>query len=178
VWLSFVVVELAGARETFDRIANLDRAAASDAGRDYKRRLLAALGVRAGQTVVDVGCGPGTDLVQLATAVGDGGLVIGVDRNPVMVAQARQRSAAHGAIDVCVGDAQALPLAAGSVDRARADRVLMHVPDPARVVTELHRVVRDGGLVALAEPDWDTLIVDDPFLASFVFFTAIGRARS
>jgi SAM-dependent methyltransferase len=41
------------------------------------------------------------------------------------------------------------------------DRVLMHVADPANALAELHRVVRPGAVIALAEPDWDTLIVDD-----------------
>ena len=50
-------------------IAYLDRLAASDLGRAYKGRMLDELDVRAGQTVLDLGCGPGTDLGALAEAV-------------------------------------------------------------------------------------------------------------
>ena len=70
---------------------------------------------------------------------------------------------------VCSGDAHALPFDDAGFDRARADRVLQHLADPARALAELRRVVRPGGLVALAEPDWDTLVIDDPD-------TAVSRA--
>jgi ubiquinone/menaquinone biosynthesis C-methylase UbiE len=151
-----------GSVDTVDRIAYLDQAASTAPGRDYKRRLLAALDLRFGQTVLDVGCGPGTDLADLAAAVGVEGAVIGVDRDPGMAAEARRRVADLARVEVRVGDAHALPLPDGSVDRARTDRVLQHLAQPAQAVAELGRVVRPGGLVALAEPDWDTLVVDDP----------------
>src|SRR5262245_49000563 len=68
-----------------DPIEYLDRAATSRPGRDYKGRLLTGLRLRPGQVVLDVGCGPGTDLAALAAAVGavgaasGDGRVIGVD---------------------------------------------------------------------------------------------------
>jgi ubiquinone/menaquinone biosynthesis C-methylase UbiE len=151
------------------RISYLDNAAASDAGRRYKSKLLTALDPRRGDAVLDIGCGPGTDLPALAEAVGDAGTVTGVDQDPAMVEQARQRTAAYPQVEVRAGDAHALPLDDASVDRARADRVLQHLADPARALAELRRVVRPGGLVALAEPDWDTLAIDDTD-------TAISRA--
>jgi ubiquinone/menaquinone biosynthesis C-methylase UbiE len=67
-------------------------------------------------------------------------------------------------VEIRVGDAHALPLPAGSVDRARADRVLQHLAQPAKATAELRRVVRTDGPVALAEPGWDTLVIDDPDL--------------
>ncbi len=144
---------------TQDRIAYLDRAAASDVGRRYKADLLDALALAEGLTVLDVGCGPGTDLSALASAVGPTGTVLGVDRDPAMLAAARGRLAPYPRIWLHHGDAHALPLADASVDRARADRVLQHLTVPARAVAELRRVLRPGGLVALAEPDWDTLAI-------------------
>jgi len=47
------------------------------------------------------------------------------------------------------------------VDRARADRVLQHVADPAQALAELRRVLRPGGVVGMAEPGWETLVIDD-----------------
>lgn len=152
---------------------------AVDVAGDYKRRLLAALDVRAGHTVVDIGCGPGIDLRML---VASGAEVIGVDRDAVMLAEARRR--VPGA-DLRLGDAHALPVADRSADRARADRVLQHLADPAGALGEVFRVLRPGGMVGMAEPDWDTLTVaaDDVetsrgfarFTASRVRNSTIGR---
>lgn len=152
-------------------IAYLDRAAASDAGRRYKNELLAALDPGTGDVVLDVGCGPGTDLGALADAVGPDGTVIGVDLDSAMLERATRRTADRPTIEVRAGDAHALPLPSASVDRARVDRVLMHVADPPRVLAELRRVVRPGGRVALAEPDWHTLVIDDVDLATSTAYT-------
>ncbi|HEX6343907.1 methyltransferase domain-containing protein [Umezawaea sp.] len=138
-------------------ISYLDDVAATRAGHDYKRALLAALAPTGAHTVLDIGCGPGTDLPALAALAGT---TVGVDHDPTMVAEARRRTAALPDVRVLTADAHALPLPDHSVDRARADRVLQHVADPLRVLTEVRRVLRAGGLAAFAEPDWETLVVD------------------
>ena len=65
-----------------DQIAYMDAAAATAVGLDYKRRFLDALEVRPGQTVVDLGCGPGTDLARHADAVGARARSSGSIRSP------------------------------------------------------------------------------------------------
>jgi len=145
-----------------DHIDYLDAAAGTPAGLDYKRRLLSGLDLRPGHSALDIGCGPGTDLGLLADAVGS---VIGVDHDPGMVSEARRRYAHRPAVTVWSGDAHALPLADAAVDRAKLDRVLQHVADPAAVLAEARRVLRPGGLLAMAEPDWDTLAVADEDVA-------------
>ncbi|MFJ3707928.1 MULTISPECIES: methyltransferase domain-containing protein [unclassified Streptomyces] len=150
-------------------------------GRTYKEQLLALLDVRAGQTALDVGCGPGADLGDFSRLVGAGGRVIGVDRDPAMVAEARRRASGPAPVEIREGDAHALPVEPGSVDRARIDRVLMHVDDPAAALGALHRAVRPGGLVGLAEPDWDTLVVDADDLETgraFTRFTTTVAVRN
>jgi SAM-dependent methyltransferase len=74
-------------------------------------------------------------------------------------------------VEIQAGDAHAVPLEPASVDRARADRVLQHLADPATAVAELRRVLRPGGRVALAEPDWDTLAIDAPHIATSRAYT-------
>jgi len=143
-------------------IEYLDQLAATRPARDYKRRLFEALDIQPGQVVLDVGCGPGTDLAGLATAVAGTGTVLGVDHDPAMVAEAVRRTAGLGNVEVRTGDAHALPVDDASVDRARADRVLQHLTAPAQALAELFRVIRPGGLLGLVEPDWDTLVIDDP----------------
>lgn len=149
----------------------LDSVAATDPARTYKQDLLNALLIEHGDYVLDVGCGPATDLTSLAIAVGPTGRVIGVDQDPVMVETARTRTAANPIINLLQADAHQLPLDSGSIDRARVDRVLMHVADPAAVLGEIHRVLRAGRLLTLAEPDWDTLAIDHPDLDTTRAFT-------
>ncbi|MBL7259831.1 methyltransferase domain-containing protein [Actinoplanes sp. LDG1-01] len=155
----------------------MDDAAATAVGRDYKRRLLQLLDVRAGHSVVDLGCGPGTDLGALVTASGADGNVIGVDRDLGMLAEAGRR---HPGVRLQEGNLTALPLADGSVDRARVDRVLQHVDSPDQAVNEAARILKTGGLLAAAEPDWDTLAVADEDLETsrgFARYSA-GRVRN
>lgn len=154
-----------------DQAAYMLRAAANGAGRAYKRQLLGLLDVLPGQTALDVGCGPGTDLPDLAARAGGQGTVIGVDRDPAMLERARERTAGLRNVQIREGDVHALPVEAESVDRARIDRVLMHVTDPAAALAELHRVTRPGAVIGLAEPDWDTLVVDAEDLAASRAFT-------
>jgi ubiquinone/menaquinone biosynthesis C-methylase UbiE len=141
-------------------IAYLDRVAASAPGRAYKDAMLTALDLRPGQTVADLGCGPGTDLGALAQVVGPTGAVIGVDLSAEMVARARERMAGLGGVEVRLGDLQELEFGDGSVDRARTDRVLQHVEDPMKALREARRVVRPGGRLVMGEPDWDSLAID------------------
>lgn len=145
-----------------DRIAYLDRLAATDLGRSYKARMLDELGLRPGHTVLDLGCGPGTDLTSLARAVTATGTVIGVDSDRTAVDTARQRTAGQDAVTVRLADIHDLPLPDRGADRARTDRVLQHVADPARALREIQRVLRPGGRLVMGEPDWDTLAVDHP----------------
>ncbi|MGH4031648.1 methyltransferase domain-containing protein [Actinomycetota bacterium Odt1-20B] len=163
---------------TPDPAAYMLRAAAHDAGRAYKRDLLDQLDVRAGHTVLDLGCGPGTDLPSLAERAGASGTVIGVDRDPDMLAAARARTERLAGVTVIEGDAHDLPVERGTVDRARADRVLMHVDAPADVLAQLRRATRPGARIALAEPDWDTLVVDADDLETSRAFTRFTVSRA
>ncbi|MEV5572663.1 methyltransferase domain-containing protein [Spirillospora sp. NPDC052269] len=138
----------------------LDGVAASTPGRTYKQRVIDLLALSPGMDVADLGCGPGTDLAAMADAVGPDGTVVGVDRDDAMLATARERMAGRPHVSLRAGDLHELPLDDASADRAHTDRVLQHVADPARALAEIRRVLRPGGRVVLAEPDWDALLID------------------
>jgi ubiquinone/menaquinone biosynthesis C-methylase UbiE len=140
----------------------LTRLAASGWGQAYKQLAAAELGIRPGDTVLDLGCGPGADLPAFAAAAGPGGRVIGVDHDPAAVIRARAAAARLPRVEVRAGDIAALALPAASADRVHTDRVLQHVPDPAAVLAQARRVLRPGGTAVFAEPDWDTLVIDFP----------------
>ncbi|HET6764091.1 MAG TPA: methyltransferase domain-containing protein [Longimicrobiaceae bacterium] len=118
-----------------------------------------------GEAALDVGCGPGTDTLHLAALVGPAGRVVGVDRDPEMIAEANRRAAAEGMdgfVDHQLADAAALPFADGSFDGVRSERLLLHVGDPGRVLAEMVRVTRTDGYVVVMDTDWGTRSVDSP----------------
>ncbi|MEV0645683.1 methyltransferase domain-containing protein [Phytomonospora sp. NPDC050363] len=141
-----------------DRVGYLDRAAASESGRAYKPLLLDALEIGPGHTVVDLGCGPGTDLAAMARAA----RVYGIDHDPSMAGPAAERVRALPDVEVVIGDVHDLPFGTATVDRVRTDRVLQHVAEPSRALAEARRILRPGGRLVMGEPDWETLAVDHP----------------
>jgi ubiquinone/menaquinone biosynthesis C-methylase UbiE len=130
--------------------------------RALKPLMLAQMRLSRGQRVLEVGCGAGDDVRMIARRVGADGHVLGIDSSAAIVAEAARRSQG---LDVSVafrvGDARALDLPDASVDRCRAERLLMHADaEPAAVVAELTRVLRAGGRLVAFDLDWDTLVVD------------------
>lgn len=115
---------------------------------------------RRGDAVLDVGSGNGEEVCEIAAIVGVLGRVVGVDLSNALVEEARRRAPSTLAnIEFVVGDGHALPFEDGEFDSVRAERTLQHVDDPARVATEMVRVVRSGGRVAVWEPDWGLLFI-------------------
>ena len=107
--------------------------------------LLADLaGVRAGQRVLDVGCGPGALTAELVKRVGPAS-VSAVDPSEPFVAAARER---NPAVDVQLATAEALPYPDDAFDAALAQLVVQFMSDPAAGVAEMRRVTRRDGVVA------------------------------
>lgn len=112
---------------------------------------VAELGPLAGAVVLDAGCGTARAAVPLRAAVGPGGLVLGVDATPEMLTAAAD--AGRGALAALVlGDVGRLPLPDGAVQAVFAAGLLPHVPDPVASLTELARVTRSGGGLAVFHP--------------------------
>jgi ubiquinone/menaquinone biosynthesis C-methylase UbiE len=107
-----------------------------------------------GDTVVDVGCGGGRAVGELAAL---GKKAIGVDLDPEMIEIAASRWPEG---EFHVGDATALPLDDASVTGYRADKVLHVLDHPALALTEATRVLRPGGRAVLTGQDWDAIVID------------------
>ena len=128
-----------------------------------KHALLEQLDLGRAHAALDVGCGPGIDVAEMARRMPDGTPVSGVDASVRMFAEARQRTASYGTrVSLRIGDAAGLPYDDQRFDACRAATVLQHVPDPARVVREMARVTRPGGRVGVLEFDQETLFLDHP----------------
>lgn len=113
-----------------------------------------ALGtVEPGETVLDVGCGSGTDLLIAARRAGPTGRAIGVDFSEEM-AKTAEEAARTAKLDVEVrrGEATDLPVEDGSVDVVIANGVVNHLcPDKLAVMQEISRVLRPGGRLLLGD---------------------------
>ncbi len=106
-----------------------------------------------GKRVVDVGCGAGTDTLIAAMMVGPHGFVIGVDMTPAMLEKARAaaRSAAFNNVEIREGFMETLPIEDGWADVIISNGVLNLTPDKDRALREMHRVLRPGGRLQLAD---------------------------
>lgn len=138
----------------------------SGAGRLFKSIAATQLSLERGHIVADLGCGPGTDLIAYADAVGPTGTVIGLDHDIDLVRRARAETAHTHNVSIEVADIHDLPMASGSLDRIHIDRVLQHAAAPAKVLAEAARTLRRGGRIVCVEPDWATVVIDHPDLAA------------
>lgn len=128
-----------------------------------------AAGVAAGQTALDVGCGPGALTGALVDRLG-AGAVSACDPSAPFVAECMAR---HPGVDVRLARAEALPFEDARFDRAMAQLVLHFVSDPTEAAHELKRVLRPGGIAAACVWDfaagmvmlrhfWDAALAVDP----------------
>lgn len=126
--------------------------------------LLDRVGVRAGDSAIDLGCGPRGIIELLCERVSPGGRVVGLDADPAHVAMASELVASLGLSDVRIvcADARRTGLEPGSFDLVHARTLLVNVPEPAEVLAEMVRLARPGGSVASLEPDTETAICYPP----------------
>lgn len=123
------------------------------------------LEIRPGERVLEVGCGSGVVLRELARRVGDRGRAVGLDNSGAFLRVCRElaeREGLAGRMELHEGDGRAMPFGEAEFDAALAATTLAHVPDGERAIPEMVRVVRPGGPVAVLERDLDSFIVTHP----------------
>ena len=109
--------------------------------------------IERGATVLDLGCGAGTDLLIAAQMAGPEGCVMGVDMTESMLERARASAAAMGIenLDLHESLIESLPIEDASVDVVISNGVIDLVPDKEAVFAEIDRVLRPGGRLQLAD---------------------------
>jgi len=151
-------------RANYDRLSRWYDLLAGSSERALRDRGLRELAVRDGERVLEIGCGTGAALVELASMVGPAGLAVGVDLSTGMCRQAELQIADCGLrievplnASVICGDATRLPLGRGYFDAVFMSFALelFDEGDMRSVLAECRRVLRPGGrlcVVAMAEP--------------------------
>jgi arsenite methyltransferase len=140
--------ELGYPKEFLDRIPEATVESFAGVGNHFKLGSLDQ-----GETVLDLGCGAGTDLLVSAQMVGPEGKAIGIDMTEAMVRRARQSASDMGLTNVTVyeGLIENVPLDDESVDVVISNGVIDLVPDKDAVFTEIWRVLRSGGRLQVAD---------------------------
>jgi len=107
--------------------------------------------LRPDDLLLDVGCGPGSITVDLASRVGR---VVGVDLSEEVLEEARARAEGVSNVSFAAADVYDLPFEDGTFDVVHAHQTLQHVADPVRALKEMRRVCRPGGIVAARDSDY------------------------
>lgn len=141
--------------------------------------LLGAL--KPGQSLLDIGSGPGTITADLARLVAPG-RVVALETSEVVLGLTRAGVTETGAdnVDYLVGDVHALDLPDDSFDVVHAHQVLQHLPDPVQALREMVRVCRPGGVVAVRDGDYGafTWFPENPGLDRWLeLYSAAARAN-
>lgn len=121
--------------------------------------------LRPGLSLLDIGCGPGTITVDLATRVAPGGSVTAVELTDDALDLAREEARRRDVSNVSfvTSDVHALDFPDDTFDVVHAHQVLQHVADPVQALREMRRVCVPGGVVAVRDADY----------AGFVWFPRI-----
>ena len=130
------------------------------------RRTVAALGLGPAARVLELGCGPGFFSPWLVRATG--GAVVLLDLQAEMLQLARGRVGSAGSALLVQGDGSRLPLGDASVDAILIATVLGEIPDQDGCVDDVRRILRPGGVFAVAETRRDSDFIALPTLRALV----------
>jgi len=123
-----------------------------------RAEILGLLSPRTGESILDLGCGPGFLSADLAAAVGPNGQVAALDASESMLGLARRRCEDQPWVKVGKADVCEIPYPDVSFDRAACVQVYEYVRDIEAALREMHRVLKPGGRFVVVDTDWRSLV--------------------
>lgn len=123
-----------------------------------RRATRVLLRLKPGESILDIGCGPGFLLNEMAEEIGPSGLLRGIDVSADMIALASGRCAEKITIELQVADALKLPFVDETFDVAVSTQVYEYVADIATALREAWRVLRPGGRMLVLATDWESSV--------------------
>lgn len=153
------------------------RAGESPDGVARRLAVIEALMPYPGMRVLDIGCGGGHLLFELARAAGPAGRAVGIDLSDEQLDVARARCGELASVELLNADVCDLPMDDGAFDAAASVQTLEYVPDVDRGLAEIRRVLRAGGRVAFVSVLWDTFRFHGPDPALNERITEAWRAH-
>ena len=151
-------------------MVRFDAKAARETDRSYldpeivnqRLQTLQAMALRADEKVLDAGCGTGLLAELMSAQVGDKGLVTGVDQSQNMLDLASDRCGELGNVELHQGSVTDLEFEADCFDAASCIQTLLYVDEVDGAISELHRVLKPGGRIAIIETDWHGVVISSP----------------
>ena len=125
---------------------------------EQRRATRALLRLRPGETVLDVGCGPGFLLAEMANELGAPGKLSGIDASADMIALARHRCAHLPTIELREANALTLPFPDDIFDVVVSTQVYEYVADITTALQEARRVLLPGGRLLIVATDWESSV--------------------
>jgi len=124
-----------------------------------REKIMERMALRKGAHVLDVGCGVGTAVLEIADDLGGEGRFCGIDITEARVAEAGRRIGARNSVLFCRGDAYKLPYADGVFSAVRIERVLQIMKDREAVLSDMIRVCAPGGRLVASDIDLENTAI-------------------
>jgi arsenite methyltransferase len=145
-----------------------------------RRWIRQALKLRPGESVLDIGSGPGFLAAEMASEVGPDGRVSGIDTSEAMLAMAQERCSKlrmAAPVEFQLGDATKLAFPDGTFNVAVSIQVYEYVADIDAALSEARRVLKPGGRILVVDTDWDSIVWHgaDPALTARVLSAWAGH---
>lgn len=108
-------------------------------------------------TIIDLGCGMGQDVINMAGYLNGGVKIVGIDHDPEMLNQAKLSKKEIPNIDFICSEATIIPFEDESISGVRSERLIQHLVNPEKVILEIYRVLKKNHPLLIVETDWLSL---------------------